>query len=174
VGNATYARHGGACRRPSRGSLTGRFGQRPRVQQLRDLRGVSVRFITNRSHTGTTTPGFVTMAFNVHPKHPASRYTFTVIDSTPTSGIPFTVNMTGGLANTAIILTVTVTSTVTSTSSDGIAGAKAFTATRDASSAAAWTVTSPRLASTRSWAPTPPALFVARRPSRSPLCLPPP
>jgi|BarGraNGADG00212_1021973.scaffolds.fasta_scaffold00175_20 hypothetical protein len=49
--------------------------------------------------------------------------------------------MTGGRANTAIILTVT--SKVTSLSSDGIdiAGTKSFTATRDASSAAAWTVT---------------------------------
>jgi hypothetical protein len=49
--------------------------------------------------------------------------------------------MKGRPANTAIILTAT--SKVTATSSDGIdiAGTKAFTAMRDASSAAAWTVT---------------------------------
>lgn len=62
-------------------------------------------------------------------------------DSTPASGASFTANLTGGPANTAIILTVT--SKVTSVSSSGIdiAGTKAFSAMRDANSAAAWTVT---------------------------------
>jgi hypothetical protein len=115
-----------------------------RVQQLGDPRGVgtfSVRFITDGPHTVTMTPASVALTLNVHPRYPASGYTFTVTDSTPASGVPFTVNMTGGPANTAIILTVT--SKVASMSSDGItvADTKSFTATRDASSAAAWTVT---------------------------------
>lgn len=105
----------------------------------------SVKITVVGAHTLTVTnaAGVVlfTKVLTVHPKYPASGFTFTVSDSTPASGASFTANLTGGPANTAIILTVT--SKVTWMSSDGIdiAGTKAFTVMRDANSAAAWTVT---------------------------------
>ena len=104
---------------------------------------VSFKLVGTYTITMTNTGGTVlfTQVVTVHPKYPASGFTFTVSDPTPAPGGRFTVHLTGGRANTAIILTVT--SKVTSLSSDGIdiAGTKSFTATRDASSAAAWTVT---------------------------------
>jgi hypothetical protein len=104
---------------------------------------VSFKLVGTYTITMTNTGGTVlfTQVVTVHPKYPASGFKFTVSNPTPAPGGPFTVNMTGGRANTAIILTVT--SKVTSLSSDGIdiAGTKAFSVMRDASSAAAWTVT---------------------------------
>lgn len=101
----------------------------------------SVRFIAAGTHTVTTSPASSTLTFNVQPKYPAQGFTFTVSHSTPAPGVPFTANLTGGPANTAIILTVT--SKVTSISNVGmtIAGTKSFSVMRDANSAAVWKVT---------------------------------
>jgi|GEM_PF-809382 len=104
---------------------------------------VSIKAVGKHTLTMTNSAGKIlfTAHLLVHPKYPASRYSFTVTDSTPGAGVPFTANMTGGPANTAIVLTVT--SKVTSTSKDGItiAGTKSITRIRNANSEAAFAVT---------------------------------
>jgi hypothetical protein len=77
----------------------------------------------------------VAMAYN------APGYNCTVSDSTPASGAPFTVNMTGADANEVVTATIESTPASISSSSIQIAGIKAFTKTASASGALVFKVT---------------------------------